>query len=126
MKRIIAAVVLIVFISVTAVIGRMTVSRSTHDVGELLSAAYDNALSGNFEEAAYYAARAEEKFVESEGMVSIFVDSSLVDDFGVAVGKLPPLASEDNRAEFLSHCSAARIMLIHLADGDRPILTNIL
>ncbi|MDD6284377.1 MAG: DUF4363 family protein [Firmicutes bacterium] len=125
MKRIVAAVVLAAVIAVLAVVGRMTVSTNTDKIDRLLASAYDSALAGDFAAAANYASDAEKSFVECEEYISIFVDSSLVNDFGVAIGRLPLLAHEEMSAEFLSECAATHIMLIHIAEGDKPILTNI-
>lgn len=126
MKRMIAAAVLAVLIAALAAWGRLAVDSNITAVEQLLTAAYVSAEAGDTEAAAEYATAAEQRLVQCEGYLSVFIDHSLVYELGVSVSRLPLMIQMDDTEEFLAECAAARTMVTHILKADRPALTNIL
>ena len=79
-----------------------------------------------YEQAAKASKRAEQYFVKNERIISVFCDHELLEQLGVSISKLAPLAEEETEYEFDSELQSAFVMLRHLVNDQRPSIRNIL
>ncbi len=125
MKRLIAAAVLALFV-VAALVTDILV---TDNVVEILSADISNCKSaaeqGDYKAAEKYARALESNWEKIENYYTPFINHSLIDDMGVSVSKLVPLAKTQN-AMFLTECRVIEVTLTHIKNDSRFHLHNIL
>ncbi len=126
MTRIITAIALVLIVISGCVAGEIVVNRCN----DKISAAIDNATAlaeaGDIVKAEEAANQTEASFSECEGALAVFINHTLVEDLGEQIARLPTLATEETKAEFLSELASARVMLIHIVRDNKPTLLNIL
>lgn len=116
---------LLLIIATSCITGHLIIKNYSTTLEELLNNAYEAAMNGDAELATEYAERIESTYVEAEGKITFFIDHTLVEDMGVAVAGLPPLARDGEFTDFCSGCKSALIMLKHIVNDEKLTLTNI-
>ena len=126
MSRIIASVILVLIVIGSCVTGEVIVHNCNDKISSKIEVAAKLADSGDIAGAEKAARATESAFADCEGALAVFINHTLVEDLGEQIARLPTLATEETKAEFLSELASARIMLTHIVRDNRPTLLNIL
>ena len=114
MRRLIAAGILVLCVAVACVIG----VRYTSSVCETLETRISDCIAayeaGDADRAAKAAETLETYWIEVEERLSVFVNHSELDNIGISIAKLSPLAAAGDKAQFLAECKLAKTMVTHL------------
>ncbi len=125
MKRLIAAAVLALLV-VAALVADILV---TNKVVETLTVDINNCKSaaeqGDYKLAEQHAEKLENNWQKIESYYSPFINHSLIDDMGVSVSKLKPLAKAGNDM-YLTECRVIEVTLTHIKNDSRFSLHNLL
>lgn len=78
------------------------------------------AEKGNFKEAARLCEKAEKTYAKREKLLSAFVNRGDLNEIGISIASLSPMADKDSGPEFLSRLSEARISIEHLKNDQSP------
>lgn len=113
MKRIIAAVLLIVIIAASCIANTKYIDKTynelSKDISDLIEA-YD--LSP--EKAEKNAEKLKEKWDDKELLLSIFANHEIVENIGLSFSKLPIFAKEKSSDMFLAECKSIELELSHM------------
>ncbi len=125
MKRIIAAVVLALIV-LGLCFADITLTNHIHDtlsreVKECKTAFEQK----DYTKAEEYAKKLEAGWTEHEHIFSLFINHELIDDMGVSVAKLVPLA-ETRDDMFLIECRVVEMTLKHIKNDSRVNLHSVL
>ncbi len=126
MSRVIVAVVLVIIVAAGCAAGEFVVHGCNNRISEALLRASSLAEMGDVSAAEKAARDAETEFTACEGALAVFINHSLVEDLGSQISKLPSLATEETKDEFLSEAASASVMLTHIVRDNHPTLLNIL
>ena len=125
LKRLIAVGVLTLFIVVVCVVGHLTIESHYAQLSENLKRAYSAAEQEQPEAAAEAARKTEALYVKAEGKMTFFVDHTLVEELGVSISRLCPLAEAGDLKEFRAECMAAQTRLRHILNDERLTFVNV-
>ena len=81
--------------------------------------------NGDIQNGKKHCAKAERMYTESEQYLSIFVNHGTLDDIGVTISAVFPLADKDSVPECLSHIAQAKVSLKHLYNDHAFIMKNL-
>lgn len=126
MRRLTTALVLILLLGGICVTGIWTVNHHYEKIDRLLDQAVDCYEQGDMERAAALAVDIENQWVKSERYLSLFVNHDTVDEVGVSISKLEPLALSGDKADYLAACKNAHLQLLHIRENEKVSFLNVL
>ena len=126
MRRLWAAVVIIVVMLTYCVISVFAVTHQEQEMVYLLEKAYNAAQSGDFEKAYKLARQSEERWIEVESAIFMFISHLELAEIGASIARMPPLIKNENKAEFMAVSRYVIVRITHLAQSERVSIQNIL
>lgn len=126
MKRIWSILILALVIAVICTTGCLYIFNFENNITKMMNESKQLIQDKQYEQAAKASKRAEQYFVKNERIISVFCDHELLEQLGVSISKLAPLAEEETEYEFDSELQSAFVMLRHLVNDQRPSIRNIL
>ncbi|MCI8361016.1 MAG: DUF4363 family protein [Clostridiales bacterium] len=126
MRRMTTALVLVLLLSGICVTGICTVNHHYKKIDRLLDGAIDCYEQGDLERAAALAVDIENQWVQSERYLSLFVNHDTVDEVGVSISKLEPLALSGDWADYLAACKNAHLQILHIRENEKVNFLNLL
>lgn len=117
MKRLIAAVVLLILIICAVVSGNFAVN---HYYSEL-EVRIDNCINTAYSDSAYTnATELEEYWIGAEKVLKLFVNRSIVEQISESITVLPYYAqsSDEDSYKFLSACALLKLQLLHMRNAE--------
>ncbi len=124
MKRIIAAVVLALIVAALCTADIIITDRIYDKLTDDIAKCRTAFESGDYLTAENYSKKLESNWTEWEGMFSLFTNHDLIDDIGVSVSKLEPLAKDKDNI-FLVECRIIEMTLTHIKNDSRVNLHSI-
>ncbi len=118
MKRVIAAIVLILAVAGFCVFNVVYIENSYNDLKSDIDGIKESYSSESVEAAQKKAAEFEEKWVKKEDNLSVFVNHDIIDELGVSISKLPIYAPL-NEELFLAECKEIEIGLLHMLNDTK-------
>lgn len=124
MKRIIAVVVLSVLVAFLCFADIGLADKTYNSLSRDLENCRAAFRSGDYETAEKYAKELEKNWTEREDVFSIFINHELIDDMGVSVSKLVPLA-ECRNDMFWVECRIIELTLKHIKNDSSVNLHSV-
>lgn len=126
MRRLWAAGIIVVVMLAYCVISIFAVTHQEQDMINLLERAYEAANAGDFEKAYELARQSEERWVEVEGAIFMFISHLELAEIGASISRMPPLIKNENSAEFMAVSRYVIVRITHLAQSERVSIQNVL
>ncbi len=120
MKRLIISFLCLGLTFTASFFGIRFVNSTYGHLTEILEDAEKLTAEENFEEAKKLCVKAEKLYVKRERWLSAFVNRGDLNEIGVSISAVAPLASKESEAEFLSALSEAKTSLKHLKNDQSP------
>ncbi len=125
MKRIIAAVVLALIVTGLCFADITLASHIHKTLSQDISDCKTAFEQKNYTQAEEYAKKLEAEWTEHEDIFSIFINHELIDDMGVSVARLVPLAQNKDDM-FLIECRVVEMTLEHIKNDSTVNLHSVL
>lgn len=125
MNRLWIAALLAAIIAAICITGNIVIDNYSTKIENAVNSAYEAAMSNDYEKAIEYSELAETVFVDAEDKISFFIHHQLIEDMGVAIAEIPPLAHKGDMSEVSSKCKASLILLTHIVDDENLTISNI-
>lgn len=119
MKRLYFAFGIALILAGIILSGTFTVKNAYYEMNSLLDEIEFEAENENYINALKIFEEAEEKWIEFEKQLSVFVNHEEVCNIGVSLSALKPLIKYGEKAELLSEINQARVSLTHLASLEK-------
>ncbi len=126
MKRLIISFVFVAALLSFAVYGSFAVRTVGGELSDMLDSAISDAEKGDMASAKKTAKRIEDKFVEAEDKLSLYLDHQIVGKLGADIAQLYYLADEETKNDFSAYCRSAKVTVTHIISGEKPTLSNVL
>lgn len=126
MKRIWAAVAILVVVSGLCWWGVHTTIELSDVLSNALQEARSAAEQGDFARAAGLSNQAEERWREFHKVLSTFIQHARLEAIDLSLASLSPLIEHGAVDEFTSECARAAAQIASLREAELPILENIL
>ncbi len=126
MKRIIFAVVLLVFLIIFNTTCFFTISSIKTESIEKLDSIYENIANGNYEKTAYECRSFNEYWLSGHHVLNLIVRHDLLDQTSASVAKLVPLSEFGEWGILASEVLRCKVTIEEIWDSERPLLRNIL
>ena len=120
MKRLIISLAIFTLVFGTSFLGIRFVNKTYTELEELLTSAETAAEREDFAGAGKLCKRVEDIYTEREKLLSAFVNRGDLNEIGVSISTVAPLAGKDSKAEFLSALKGAKTSLTHLKNDQSP------
>lgn len=114
MKRLIISLAFFGAIAAISFLGISFVNNTYDSLTDLLDKAEHAAQEQNFEKAEELCNEVEKVYVKRERLLSAFVNRGVLDEIGLTISSLSPLANEESKAEFFSNVKEAKTSLKHI------------
>ena len=125
MSRLIAAAILLAFIGGCCIAGNVLVGNCCSRLDSLLNTAKQAVAENDLERAGVLADKAEVEYTNGEHWLFMFMDHSLVENLGEEFAKLPDLATQETKSEFLSQLNAVKTAITHIERDNQPSLRSV-
>ncbi len=125
MKRLIAAAVLGVVVIAALIADIMLTNKVVETVSKDIKNCKTAAEQGDYTAAKAYAETLEKNWEKTETYFSLFINHDLIDNMGVSVSKLVPLANSRD-SMYLTECRVIEVTLTHIKNDSRFNLHNLL
>lgn len=126
MKRFLIACTLIIIVAVLCSVGSWYLKNTHAVIDEMLDNLLEHFEQGDMQQTAQAARALEKEWVKREKYLSIFIDHQKIDNIGISIAKLEPLAQLEAHAEFLAECKLAKVMLLHVINDEKISLESVL
>ena len=114
MKRLIISLAFFGAIAAISFCGIHFVNNTFDSLTDLLNKAEQAAQEQDFEKAEELCDEVEKVYVKRERFLSAFVNRGVLDEIGLTISSLSPLAKEESKAEFFSNVKEAKTSLKHI------------
>lgn len=125
MKRLMISLALLLGVLALSCYGTGYVTSTYEDIVRELSRGEELMQSGEYEAAREHCSRAEKIYEDNEQYLAAFLNHGLLDDIGVSLAAVPPLANEESLPEFFSRCKEAEISLRHIRNDNKFLIGNL-
>ncbi len=125
MKRVIAAIVLILVVAGFCIFNVVYIENSYNDLKSDIDGIKESYSSESVEAAQKKAAEFEEKWVKKEDNLSVFVNHDIIDELGVSISKLS-IYAPFNEELFLAECKEIEIGLLHMLNDTKINMHSLL
>ncbi len=125
MKRLIISLLCLGLVVAASFFGIRFVNSTYDRLTEMLEEVEKLTARENFEEAKKLCEKAEKLYVKREKWLSAFVNRGDLNEIGISISAVAPLASKESEAEFLSALSEAKTALKHLKNDQSPSPENL-
>ena len=125
MKRLIAAFCLALIVTGLCTADMLMTDRTYRNLSADINNCRIAFQTGDFATAENYAKKLEQNWTEREDIFSIFINHELIDDMGVSVAKLVPLA-QNKDTMFLVECRVIEMTLQHIKNDSEINIHSIL
>ncbi len=115
MKRLIAAVVLLILLAAAGIMGNRLIVSRCETLFALLDECEADFYAGNGREACD---RLEEYYVRQEDLLSAFVNHDAVEEVGLSIARLNGYAGTQSQADFAGECAVLRARIIHIRNQE--------
>lgn len=126
MKRLIASFVIIIILGGACYTGVCITQKSYEEIYETVENSEKYMQNGEEAQAKSAALKAEELWIEKEKFLAVFINHELLDEVGLKLSQLEPLANEDTKEEFFASVKAAKTALIHMRSGQIPSVETVM
>ena len=118
MKRLWIAVAIILLLVFGCVGAELSVEHGVDGIMSELELAHAYAGENRIPEAEEQAKRAEERWVEMEQRLSMFLQHSQLDQIGTHIERLSPALKHGDKAGFFADYEVCRVELLHIRDAN--------
>ncbi|MGN0114503.1 MAG: DUF4363 family protein [Acutalibacteraceae bacterium] len=118
MKRLWAALIMAIVIAAIIICGLFFIKKYSKEVNDTLKYAAEAANADDMQTAAMLCENAEDKWVNAEKVLRIFVNANELSEIGLTITTLPEYAKNDEKAELLAGIKTAQVQLIHLSNTE--------
>lgn len=125
MKRLIISFVLLAVVLAVSYYGINFVNSNYDKILGELDLGTEMMERGDFGSAKLHCEKAEEIFEKNEQYMAAFINHSLLDDIGVCIAAVAPLADKESVPEFFSQCEEAKISLRHIRNDHKFLIGNL-
>lgn len=126
MKRLLLSLAIFTLVGIFSMIGINYVNSTCADIHDLLEECEKSAKTQNIHQAEESAKKAEKLFEDRERTLAAFVNHSVIDEAGIALAAIVPLADKDTLPEMLSQLAEAKIALQHIKNDQAFSYQNFL
>ena len=126
MKRLIASFVIIIILGGTCFLGSVVTQKAYKDIYEGIKQSEGYMQNGQDALAKSMALKAEELWVKREKYLAVFINHDLIDEVGLKLSRIEPLASEDTRQEFFAAINEVKTALTHMRNGQIPSVETVM
>lgn len=126
MKRLIASFVIIIILGGACYVGVYATQKAYEEIYETIENSEKYMQNGEEAQAKSAALKAEELWIEKEKFLAVFINHELLDEVGLKLSQLEPLANEDTKEEFFASVKAAKTALIHMRSGQIPSIETVM
>ncbi len=125
MKRLVISLILLAVVLSVCYYGIGFVNSNYEKISQELERGTEMMEQGDFEAAKKHCEKAEEIYGENEQYMAAFINHSLLDDIGVCLAAVAPLADKESVPEFFSQCEEAKISLRHIRNDHKFLIGNL-
>ena len=125
MKRLIVSLALFIAVISLCFFGVKYVRASYEKINSELIRSEQCAKSEDYKGAKEAAVLAEEIYTKREQALAAFIKHDILDEVGVCLAAVPPLAEKESREEFLSSLAEAKVALTHIRNDHKFMLGNL-
>lgn len=125
MKRLIVSLILFAAVIAICFLGVRYVRASYEKINSELIRSEQCAKREDFKGAKEAAVLAEEIYTKREQTLAAFIKHDILDEVGVCLAAVPPLAEKESREEFLSSLAEAKVALTHIRNDHKFLLGNL-
>lgn len=126
MKRLMVSLLIILILGGTCYLGSCVTEKAYEEIYEKIEAS-EKYMQNEQETLAKSAAlKAEELWVKREKYLAVFINHQLIDEVGLKLSQLEPLATSDTKEEFFASVKSAKTALIHMRNGQIPSVETVM
>lgn len=114
MKRLEASLVILVLLVAGCVVSAMHTNRTYEKIYDAITQCETDMLAGDAAAAKRDADQTEKLWTASESGLAALINHDLINEIGLKITTLAPLASRDTSENFLAACKQAKISLLHM------------
>ncbi len=126
MKRLLLSLAIFAITAIISMTGINYVNSTCADIHDLLEECEKSALAEDADKAEESAKKAEKLFQDKERTLAAFVNHSVIDEAGVCLASISPLAEKDTLPEMLSQIAQAKTALQHIKNDQAFSYQNFL
>ncbi|MEE1198293.1 MAG: DUF4363 family protein [Acutalibacteraceae bacterium] len=116
MKRLFAAIILIIFLTSLCVAATLIVSNSYRSFQQELSECVTALKQKDYDVAKEKSAALANVWQEKRGMLSAFINHQTVEEVDETVAQLSSFANKENEAHFLAECEVLKLKFIEMKE----------
>ncbi len=126
MKRLFASLVIILMLSGLSYLGNVLTKSQYEKINDCLTLSEDYIKKEDYNNAQQMAKEAEEKWLKSEKMLSVFINHQLLEEVGLKLSVIKPLCRKETMADCTAAIKEAKTALIHMKNGQIPSFETVL
>ncbi len=116
MKRLIAALVLIISIAVICTVGIIYVSNTYNDFDGAIKQCKELINDKNYDAAKELSTTTAKRWSKTRGILSIFINHGTVEQIDESISQLSSFANKENTAHFLAECEVLRLNFLEMKE----------
>ena len=126
MKRLIASFIIIIILGGACYLGVCTTQKAYNEIYETIENSERHMQNAEEAQTKSAALKAEEIWIEKEKLLAVFINHELLDEVGLKLSQLEPLASLDTKEDFFAAVNSAKTSLVHMRSGQIPSVETVM